>query len=165
MTSSYLGSNVYFNPKGLWISCSSSWLKYELSSTRPYYVSSILDAKYIYKVDLDKLNILEINKLEQLIDFHLKYLKKNNKLQIDWKEVKKKYDGIIICPYLGYKIWEKKELDLYFYMDYLKYIEKFIGNNIEKYPQIYLEWYKHWDAGTGVIWRKSAIKNIEEINI
>jgi hypothetical protein len=105
---SWLGGNVYYNPKGLWISCSSSWLKYALSSSSPYYNSRWLNAKYIYKVNLDKGNILEINKVDQLIEFHLKYLKKNNKFQIDWKKVKKDYDGIIICPYLGYKIWKNK---------------------------------------------------------
>ena len=163
---SWLSSNLYYNPKGLWISCSSSWLKFSLYASQPYYNSKWLDAKYIYKVDINPEKILRINKVNQLIDFHIKYLKKNNKFQIDWKKVKKDYDGIIICPYLGYKIWKDKDtLRKYFYENQQQYILNIIGNDIKKYHQIYLEWYRHWETGTGVIWRKSSIKNIEEIKL
>ena len=110
--SRYGESNVYYNPEGLWISCGASWYNYSLS--KQWYDESWLnfESNYIYDVIIDKSKILFIKKIDELIDFHNKYsLKKDNNYIIDWNKVKKKYDGLIICPYLGYEIWiQNKEL-------------------------------------------------------
>jgi hypothetical protein len=31
------------------------------------------------------------------------------------------------------------------------------------YPEFYLEWYRHWETSSGVIWRKNGIKEINLI--
>lgn len=157
------GSTVYYNPKGFWVSCGTSfyrWLLYIKSYDNPW-----LDFRYVYKVDINKSSILYIKKLDELINFHKKFSSfKNKKYKINWREVKKEYDGLIICPYLGHKIWGKDPtLNVYLNPDVSDYIEKTLGDDISKYPQFFLEWYRHWDAGSGVIWRNSGIKKISLI--
>ena len=44
-----------------------------------------------------------------------------------------------------------------------QYIKGTLGKNIMKYPEFYLEWYRHWETSTGVIWRKNGIVNIKLI--
>jgi hypothetical protein len=46
-----------------------------------------------------------------------------------------------------------------------KYIKNALGKNIIKYPKLYLEWYRHWETSTGVIWRKRAIKKLNLIKL
>lgn len=63
-------------------------------------------ATYIYEIEPSDtvLYILNIKELQNFIDI---YMKKNPKISdiINWKKVKKEYDGLIIRPYLGDKIW------------------------------------------------------------
>jgi len=159
---SWLESNIYYNPKGMWISCGSSWYKW-LISLQSYH-TDWTKFNYIYKIYIDKSNVLYIKKLDKLIEFHNKYsIYKNDNYHIDWKKVKKDYDGLIICPYLGYKIWGKDPTNTFINKGQEDYILKIIGKNIKKYPPFFLEWYRHWETGSGVIWRKSGIKKIELI--
>ncbi len=119
--------------------------------------------KYVYDVIINENKLLKIDKVKDLINFHKKFGKYNQKTKsydIDWKMVKRKYYGLIICPYLGNKIW--KNTNLYFYLNNksYSYIKNSIAKNIKKYPKFYLEWYRHWETGTGVIWNKKGIKDI-----
>jgi hypothetical protein len=167
--SRYGNSPVYYNPEGLWISCGASWYNYSLS--KQWYDESWLnfDKNYLYDVLIDKSKILFIKKIDELIDFHNTYsFKKDNSYIIDWTKVKKKYDGLIICPYLGYKIWnQNKDLfhDFHLNINSQNYIKMIIGKNIKKYPAFFLEWYRHWDTGSGVIWRKRSIKELKLIKL
>jgi hypothetical protein len=125
----------------------------------------------IYEVKLYDENILYINNLDELINFHEKYAiyDKNKGYNINWRKVKKIYDGLIICPYLGYQIWSKNNVTKRIYPLHItsnesNYIKDGLKENIMKYPYFYLEWYKHWDVASGVIWRKKSVKEINLIN-
>lgn len=77
---------------------------------------------------------------------------------------KKKYDGLIICPYLGNKIWGKgaNQIGIYGNKDKInEYYKKILGDKKIKTNIYFLaEWYRHWEEGSGVIWRKTGIDNI-----
>ena len=171
-------SDVYYNPNGLWTSCGSSWLKF-LKENNMYH-SSWIKCKYIYVVKLGSnivslsaslhtsKDVLHITKIKELIDFHCKYAKykKGQGYKMDWTKIKKKYAGLVICPYLGNKIWKREETGEFVDAFYLgseeeKYILDALQKNIMKYPHLYLEWYRHWEASTGVIWRVKSIESID----
>ena len=115
-----------FHPKGLWYSCSTSWLDFQyyklknIDNDIEYYKKNvtvfflgekfIMDFRwfpnYVYSLDLSDLNIKKINNCKELQEFS----KENNKsgmfitnYNISLKKVQKKYDGLEICPYLGLK--------------------------------------------------------------
>jgi hypothetical protein len=161
---SYHTSNVYMNPYGIWISCGSNWIEWILKNK--LYKSKWANVKYVYEIKINKNNIIKIKNIDELIKFHNKYAKYNNEngFKINWTLVKKDYDGIIICPYLGEKIWKNID-DRFFYIndEINKYIRKTLKKNLIKYPEFYLEWYRHWETSTGVIWKMSSIKNINLI--
>jgi hypothetical protein len=161
---------IYQNPQGLWFSCGPEYCKHLLLINENYfYNSSYLLSKYIYEIKVNKKNILYINNLDQLVDFHKKYAiyKEDKGYYINWIDVKKIYDGLIICPYLGNEIWNKLNdpTTVYVYPDMNQYIKNSLKENIMKYPKFYLEWYRHWEASSGVIWRKKSIKKINLIKI
>ena len=151
------------------VSCGSSWLKRVISASHPCYESKFIDNSFIYDVIVNEKNILRIKNLNELIDFQQKYGKYSsiNGYNIQWSIVKKDYDGLIICPYLGKDIWTKINDPTNVALDNYtnSYIKNSLGENIMKYPKIYLEWYRHWEASTGVIWRKRGIKKINLINV
>jgi len=154
--------NTYYNPKGISVSCGSNLLILQQD------YSQLIKLNYIYKIDIDKSTVLYIKNLNKLIEFHNKYSMPEKKNNIDWKKVQKDYDGLIICPYLGYKIWGENSTDVYMYRSIEKYILRTLDKDIKKYPPFFLEWYRFWGAQTeihssGIIWRKSGIKKIELI--
>jgi hypothetical protein len=74
---------------------------------------------------------------------------------------------MIICPYLGKNIWTSmnNSSNISFSSFLNKYIKNILEENIVKYPSFYLEWYRHWETSTGVVWKKRAVKKINEIHI
>ena len=101
--------NIYNNPYGLWLSCGSNWIKWIISKTEYYcYNSNYIDFEkiQIYEIKLNNKNILYINNLDELVIFHQKYAfyEEDKGYNIEWSNVKKIYDGLIIYPYLGYEI-------------------------------------------------------------
>jgi hypothetical protein len=165
---SWLGGKVYCNPTGLWFSCGSNWIKW-VQKWNTNYTSRWTNAKYIYEIEDNKESVLHIKSYKELLKFHKKYAKYTEKdgYHINWQIVKKEYDGLVICPYLGDKIWDKingYNVDSFriFNTEY-QYIKGTLGKNIMKYPEFYLEWYRHWETSTGVIWRKNGIVNIKLI--
>jgi hypothetical protein len=164
--------NIYQNPYGLWVSCGSNWIKWLITASEHFYYNTNkldINSLYIYEIILNNKNILYINNLDELIIFHQKYAiyEENKGYDIDWVNVKKIYDGLIICPYLGYEIWNKinDPTILYVTPPINKYIKDGLKENIMKYPKFYLEWYRHWETSTGVIWRERSIKKIKLIKI
>jgi len=160
-------SKIYYNPHGLWVSCGSSWLRWIYNVKN--FKSRWANPRYIYVIDLKKNNnILKISNLKEMLEFHKKFsqLTENN-YNINWKEVKKTYNGLIIDPYLGKNIWDffnNKESNTFYLSNSInKYIHKTLGKNIKKYMQFYLEWYRHWETSSGVIWREKAIESIKQI--
>ena len=101
--STWLGSNLYKNPQGIWLSCGLSWQNFIGNLPNPWSL-----ATYIYEIDISN-TVLHIKSLLELENFINHYMKKNPKITdiIDWKKVKKNHDGLIISPYLGDKIWGK----------------------------------------------------------
>ena len=163
---SWLGGNIYMNPNGLWFSCGSRWIEWILKNN--LYKSIWANVKYVYEIKIEKKNILKIKNTDELINFHNKYAKYNNKdgFKIDWQLVKKDYNGIVICPYLGNKIWKNIDINNNFFSitdEINKYIRKTLKKNLIKYPQFYLEWYRHWETSTGVVWKISSVKSINLI--
>ena len=161
---SWLKSSTYNNPQGLWIGIGSSWLKFVDSYGS--YDSSWAKAKYMYKIILGK-KVLIIHNLKNLIKFHKEFAKYNKDIgyKINWLKVKQKYNGLIINPYLGEKIWgnDRQVLNYYLSEPNNEHIRKALGRNITKYPMLYLEWYRHWETASGVIWKKDGISDIEKV--
>jgi len=163
---SWLGGNIYMNPNGLWFSCGSKWIEWILKNN--LYRSVWANVKYIYEINIIKKNIITIKNIKQLLKFHHDFAKYSEKYgyKINWKLVKKKYDGITICPYLGDKIWKEIGIDNNFFEitnEINQYIRKTIKKHIIKYPEFYLEWYRHWETSSGVIWKISSIRSINLI--
>lgn len=155
---SWLYGNIYKNPIGVWISCGLSWQKFIGNSPSQWSLST-----YVYEI-IPSDNILKINNVNELEKFIKKYKKTKIHDIIDWKRVKKDYDGLVICPYLGDEIWGKNAIDFGIYgnaKNIEEYIQKSVGNKWKNDIYYTAEWYRHWETGTGVIWRKSGIKNIK----
>jgi hypothetical protein len=161
-------SNIYYNPKGIWVGCGSDWISFVDKYISPYYeyqdkISKWSKFKYVYEIKVNKISVLKIKNIKELILFQNKYAfydKKTHNFNIKWKEVKKIYDGLIICPYLGSNIWNETNITFYLNKYAEKYIKETLKNDILKHPKLYLEWYRHWETGSGVIWSKSGIKDI-----
>jgi len=161
---SWVGCGLYTNPQGVWISCSLSWQKYIGNKPNQWSL-----ATYIYEV-VPSDTILKISSLKELKKFIDEYMNEKKHLKIydviDWDRVKKDYDGLIICPYLGNKIWgknankfcmwgDKKQLD--------HYVQKVVGNEWKNSIFFLAEWYRHWEEASGVIWKKDGIDDIRLI--
>jgi len=158
--SSWLGDGIYKSPKGLWFSCGESWQKFIRNVPNPWSL-----ATYIYELEPSQ-TVLKISSKEELENFIKKYQKDNIKITdiINWKKVKKDYDGLIICPYLGNIIWGKKanNFGIWGHNDKInEYIKKVAGNKWKKDIYFTAEWYRHFEEGTGIIWKPSTgLKNI-----
>ena len=64
---------TYYNPKGLWVSCGSKWMKWVVEQTSEVcYEDNFLDSNNIYEIILHNEKILYINNLNELISFHQK---------------------------------------------------------------------------------------------
>ncbi len=115
---------IGFKPSGFWYGFGNEWIDWTRSEM-PNWIG-----KYIYKVDIDKSNILEIKTHMDFMMFTRKYqsLKSGAEGQaIDWGVISKKYDGIEINPY--------QQEARYQYM-----------------------WYYGWDVASGCIWNLNKVK-------
>lgn len=158
-----MGKSIYHNPNGIWVSCGLSWIDY--ASHWKYNQWCI--STYVYEITLDD-TILKISTVEELKKFINHYKKDNMKIYdvIDWKKVRKELSGLVICPYLGNKIWGKRANKFGIYGPENKtqqYIEKLVGNKWKNDIFFTAEWYRHWEAGTGIIWSNNAIKEVRLI--
>lgn len=82
-------------------------------------------------------NILRVSGVRALDDFHHRYsvtemLGRYSRSYIDWRFVAKKFDGILIAPY----VWERR-------------LEKPLS-----------DWYYGWDCASGVIWNARAVAQV-----
>jgi len=162
------GNGVYKNPQGIWISCGLSWQNYIGNSPNSWSL-----ATYIYEIEISD-TVLHIKSLLELENFINQYMKNNPKITdiIDWKRVKENYDGLIISPYLGNKIWGKNANKFGIWGDSKEvdnYLSKLAGNKWEKNLFFTAEWYRHWEEASGVIWKPSTgiktIKIVKKINL
>jgi len=145
--SSWLGKGLYKNPRGIWIGCGTSWYKFITDKPNPWSLGT-----YLYEVEISD-SVMRISSLQEFKSFINKYKKEEPKINdvINWKKVKKEYDGLVICPYLGNIIWGKKA-NTYGLWGESEYFDDLIKNKFHKLS----EWYRHWEEGSGVIWRPST---------
>lgn len=157
---SWLGEGIYKNPQGLWFSCGLSWQDFIGSKPNKWSLST-----YIYEI-IPSNTILHISSVDELKIFINKYKKDKIKIYdiIDWKKVKSEYDGLLISPYLGDKIWGKNAVSFSVRGNYKKldeYYNKILGDKWKSNIYFLAEWYRHWENATGVIWKKSGLTNIK----
>ena len=153
-------SSVYNNPIGLWLGCGDSWQKFMNNKLAKWALS-----KYIYEFTLSN-TVLQIHNITEFESFVHKYKNPVKKLDIrnviNWKKVKKDYDGLIICPYLGHEIWGTNANDFTLYgnpVAVTDYITQIVGDSWKTKLFFLAEWYRHWDAASGIIWRKTGIQD------
>ena len=158
--SNYIGNtNLYYHPVGLYFSCGNNYFKKDKS----------LHYTYLYEIELNKSSILQINNINDFINFINKYKYPKSIIKIhnilDWKKIKQDFDGMSICPLLGKQIFGNTIalLDIYFDENIIhnKVIELY-GKNWIKNITCLSEWYRYWGS-EGVIWRPSGIKKISLI--
>lgn len=150
-----LSNNFYKNPQGIWFSCGVSWQKYIGNDPNPWSL-----ATYVYELEPSD-TVLKISSINELKKFINEYKKNDIKITdiINWNRVKKDYDGLIICPYLGDIIWGKKANKFGINGDdkqINEYINKVVGNKWKDNIYFTAEWYRHWEEGTGIIWTPST---------
>ena len=160
---SYAGNDtIYENPMGIWMSPGTLWQKYVGNEPSMWSL-----ATYIYEIEPELQNVLFITDIAGLKEFINKYKKSNPKMSdmIDWKKVKKTFDGLIISPYLGKKIWGKYATKFGYYGPGVdSYINEIIGGKWKKNIFFTAEWYRHWEEASGVIWKPhTGIKSIKLI--
>jgi hypothetical protein len=153
--SSWLGKGIYKNPRGIWFSCGVSWQKYIGNKPNQWSL-----ATYVYELEPSD-TVLKISSIDELKKFINEFKKDNIKIIdiINWNRVKKEYDGLIICPYLGDIIWGKNANNFSIYgnnKQINEYINKVVGNKWKNNIYFTAEWYRHWEEGTGIIWKPST---------
>ena len=82
---------------------------------------------------------------------------------MDWKRIKKDYSGIVICPYLGELLFGKNanEIGLTGTPENItNFYKKLLGPTYYDHILFLSEWYRHQEAGTGIIWNLAGIKDI-----
>jgi hypothetical protein len=114
-------------PTGFWYGFGSSWIDW-VNSEIPEW-----NYEHIFKINVNPNKVLQINNLDELIEFDNKYSSGDKYYKnIDWSKVAQSYDGIEINPY-QYK------------------------------ARMSLNWYYGWDIASGCIWNPNAIINIEKL--
>lgn len=137
-------SAIHHKPHGFWVSVGDGedgWREWCESSD--FGIARLAECHRVTLVE--GANILRISSAHELLDFTRcfeamrEWQKKSSDLDwrgnaIDWREVAKKHDGIIIAPY----IWECR-----------------------LNPRSH--WYYSWDVASGCIWNADAIAGIERL--
>lgn len=115
-------------PDGFWYGFGNEWIDWA-ETTGPEY-----KGEYVYEVDINGSNMLQIKNHSEIIEFTQKY--KSSKqiapgitFSIDWPRTELKYDGIEINPYIGKARTDEKTL-----------------------------WYYTWDIASGCIWNLDKVK-------
>jgi hypothetical protein len=115
-------------PHGLWYGFGDEWIDWTETA------GPERKGEYIYEVDIDSSNILQIKDYPEIARFTKEYGSSKQIIpgkifSIDWSRIEYKYDGIEINPYLYHA-----RLD-----------DKFL-------------WYYSWDVASGCIWNLEKVK-------
>ena len=190
INSYYLDAIRTFNPNGFWYSCGTAWLDWWFGP-----ISEHLDLTFrnirererfvdltpdwypwnVYVLNFDKVKIGEIENCKDLFSFSRKYKCRDPKgdRYLSLRKIKKDYDGIQICPYLGIKcnsFFKKmlsegkfgsntRDLQIVSPQDWVHILSLALNGKISKKDQSILWSYK-WEASTGVV-----LKNIKKIGL
>lgn len=87
-----------FKPEGFWFSVNKEWL--EWCKENGLFNS---EDDYQYEIIFNSENIYKISSLQDLKNFRKRFPTKLNKNWIDWNEVSKEYDGIVVYNYRDIK--------------------------------------------------------------
>ena len=167
--SSWFGDGIYYNPLGLWFSCGASWIVFfkPTKGNKNVQINAWTLSTYIYEIKINGSNILQINNLDEFKEFIYKYRFKDKNVNIrnvmDWKKIKKDYSGIVICLYLGDLLFGKNANKIGLMgspENITNFYKKLLGSTYYDHILFLSEWYRHWEAGTGVIWNLAGIKDI-----
>jgi hypothetical protein len=166
---SLTGDGAYYNPQGLWISCGTSWIDFlkPTKDNKNVQINAWTLSTYIYEIKINDTNILKINNLDEFKEFIYKYRFNDKNVNIrnvmDWKRIKNDYSGIVICPYLGDLLFGKNANAIGLTgspENITNFYRKLIGPSYYDHILFLSEWYRHWEASTGVIWNLAGIKDI-----
>ena len=146
----YTGSDC-IKPRGFWYACGSGWYDAGVNAETHKYLYSVKLKRSILTKDLSEIKkgkVLQITKQDEMRAFDKKYGKNviskdiyfDNYLLINWKQVKKDFAGIEICPHQ---------------------IKSRFGVNGETVDNDIMFWYYSWDVASGCIWDLNAIDAIE----
>lgn len=128
-------------PSGLWYSVGTAW--FDWAKDNLWDESQSAHKRILYKLKIDKTNILVLNNYKAIIDFTKTYITCNNLplKTIIWPLVAEKYAGIELNPY-----------DRYYRYD-------------TPCPEVDLFWLYGWDVSSGVIWDLSIIKEVQKVEL
>lgn len=121
-------------PEGFWYGFGEEWIDWTETSWPER------KGEYIYEVDINESNILQIKDYSELEEFtkeygSIKQIYPGFIFFIDWPKIELKYDGIEINPYIYQGRMEKKTI-----------------------------WYYSWDVASGCIWNMNKV-NINLVGI
>ena len=114
-------------PDGFWYGFGDEWIDW--TETTGQY-----KGEYVYEVDINGSNILQIKDYSEIIEFTKEYgsskqIAPGIIFSIDWPRIELKYDGIEINPYIRQARLNHKTL-----------------------------WYYSWDVASGCIWNLDKVK-------
>ena len=156
-------SSTYYNPGGLWYSCD---VKYYKELMKNGVINKYVQFDWlpinVYILDLKDFNIKNFDSCEDIYDFSDEY--KNNKKDkntfLNWKKIKKDYDGIEMCPFINYEClgMTKKEVKEFSRDPYDFMTQYLVTRDLTK-KQRSLVWSMMWKGSSGVV-----LKNFNKIN-
>lgn len=156
--------SLYHKPQGIWISCGISWLNYIEQKIKEPHKWNLFS--YTYKIELfDSVKI--ISEKEELHKFIKKYKKKPDDIRlydvIDWELVKREYNGLVITPYLGNKIWRESNdvMKIHGAESAHDFFVDLLGSKWKNNMLLLSEWYRSWECACGVIWNLNGIASFK----
>jgi len=158
--------SLYYNPDGLWLSHGSSWLDFVDSNIKIPNNSNLF--AYIYKIEVFDTVKLITNK-DDLHKFIKLYKKKPADIKlydvIDWDRVRKDFNGLIITPWLGDKIWHlgPERMEIIGGEVAHDFFVDLMGSRWKNNMILLSEWYRHWECASGVIWNINGIASCDLI--
>lgn len=158
-------NSIYTKPPGMWLSFGSSWLDYVSRFPGPNKYNLFT---YTYKIELYN-NVKIITDKDILFSFIKKYKKKPDDIRvydvIDWDKVRKDFQGLIITPHLGTKLWRDNYESFYIHgkESAQDFFTDLLGSRWKNNNLLLSEWYRGWSCAGGVIWNVEAIAHINLI--
>lgn len=142
----FISQQISDKPSGLWISypnIDDSWTGFCLR-VKGLYERIDPEFNIIYRLSIKEDQILFIDTIEQLEDFHNKYSVKVSTLllvyKVRWNLLLNQWSGIFI-----------------------QYLYPYLDSYTNPVHQEILSWYGSFDCSSGCIWNRHIIKNIETL--
>lgn len=127
-----------YKPRGLWYDFNGSWVDMLLDDSKymKWALERLDSSNYVYKVTVDKTNLLVINSVKRAVAFtkafgvELPSMGMKYNFLINWRKVALHYDGIEVCDCCD-------DLDGTFL------------------------WFNYWDCSSGCVWNKRGVKKLK----